>query len=247
MKKTLLASGVALAVSMASIASYADDNGFAAYENTAEIKTLKGGMTFGAASIVGGLLAGPIGFMIGGASGTLLGSELDKADKYDTAMLDVEKGNADLVELQAKVSMLQDQLHTSRQQQQQLNDVAMTNLEFQLLFHTGDDGLNPQTEKRLDELAEFLKRNSELSVRLHGYADPRGTDEYNNVLSMYRAINVQHALEKRGVDTSRIERRYYGADQSQSTKGDLDAYALDRKVTVEVYDQKNGVAVVDEL
>ena len=111
-------------------------------------------------------------------------------------------------------------------------------------WQTGNDSLSESIVQRLDDLADFLHKNPELNIRLHGHADPRGTDEYNNVLSMHRAINVQKQLESRGIDASRIERYFYGADQSVAAKGDFDSYALERRVTIQVFDPSGEVAVV---
>ena len=247
MKKTLLATSIALAVSTASIQTFAEEGYLDEIDSAGEITTIKKGATFGVASIIGGLLAGPIGVMAGGIGGSVLGDELDKADKYEVAIDENQQAREKLVNAQVEMAALKEQLHIARQQQHQLHALAMTNLEFQVLFHTGTDNVNQYTLKRLDELAAFLKRNPELNIRLHGYADPRGTDEYNNVLSMHRAINVQQALENRGVNATRIERLSYGSDKSQATKGDLDAYALERRVSIEVFDpKKNGdVAIIE--
>ncbi|MFT5421684.1 MAG: outer membrane protein OmpA-like peptidoglycan-associated protein [Candidatus Endobugula sp.] len=252
MKNTLLATSLALAVSAASLSSYAEegysDQDYFEQENTSEITSVKGGVTFGAAAIIGGLIAGPIGIIVGSISGKFLGDELDKADGYDVAVAGIEHANMNLADATKKITALNVQLQVAQQQQYQMQALAMTNLEFQVLFHTGNDNLNTYTLRRLDELATFLERNPDLSLRLHGYADPRGTDEYNNVLSMYRAINVQKALEARGIDVNRIERHAYGADQSKSAKNDLDAYALDRRVTIEVFkpEQKNSLLNKDD-
>ena len=59
--------------------------------------------------------------------------------------------------------------------------------------------------------------------------------EYNNVLSDQRALTVQTALEKSGIDSYRIERRAFGADKSQAINGDYEAYAMERRVDIEIY------------
>jgi outer membrane protein OmpA-like peptidoglycan-associated protein len=245
MKKILLASSIAAIISMTTITTHAEEGFPENDDNGAEIKTLKEGTTFGVASIIGGLLGGPIGFMVGGISGTFLAQELKKADDYAIASEQLHNTQQELVGVETEITALKEQLYLAQQQGAYLQNIALTGLKFQILFHTGNDNLNESTIKRIDELANFLQKNPELTIRLHGYADPRGTDEYNNVLSEHRAINVQQALENRGIDSSRIERRAYGADQSTAAKGNLDAYALERRVTIEVINQNDGVAIID--
>lgn len=244
MKKTVLTIAISIAVASSSISSIADDvdSELLIKEQTGNINNLKEGTVFGTAAIVGGLLAGPIGAIVGGIGGTIMGPELTKADQYEFTVKENQDLESQLTANQQKVSGLLQQLQLARQAQEQLQQMAISSLEFQVLFHTGNDSLDGNTVKRIDELSNFLERNPELSVRLHGYADPRGTDEYNNVLSMHRALSVQKALEERGIDATRIERRSYGSDQSQATKGDLDAYALERRVSIEVFNRNAGVA-----
>jgi outer membrane protein OmpA-like peptidoglycan-associated protein len=242
MKKTVLTTSLAIALNISAMSVIADDNFSSNEENLGNISTLKEGASFGIGSIIGGLVAGPIGVMAGAIGGVTLGQELVKADKYEEVNTQMDMANSELKANQLEIIALKNQLQIAQQQQIRLHELAMTNLEFQVMFRTGNDELNQYTQKKLDDLAAFLNENQELSIRLHGYADPRGTEEYNNVLSMYRAINVQNGLESRGVDPSRIERQYYGAEQSTAQKGDIDAYALERRVTIEVFNRNEGIA-----
>jgi outer membrane protein OmpA-like peptidoglycan-associated protein len=245
MKKSVLALSLVTALNLQSVPTFAEE-GLALHEESyGNISTIKEGTTFGLGAIVGGLVAGPIGVMAGAMTGATLGQELTKADKFDEVNLQMDVANSELKARQLEIIALKNQLHIAQQQKIRLHELAMTNLEFQVLFKTGNDELNQYTGKKLDELAEFLIQNQELSVRLHGYADPRGTEEYNNVLAMYRAENVKNSLQARGVDETRIETRSYGADQSKAQKGDLDAYALERRVTIEVFNRAEDLAIAN--
>jgi len=69
-------------------------------------------------------------------------------------------------------------------------------------------------------------------VCVAGYADPRGSDAYNNELSLRRAANVAAVLMSAGVSRERILIEAYGKSAAASADGDLDSYALERRVTV---------------
>jgi outer membrane protein OmpA-like peptidoglycan-associated protein len=71
-------------------------------------------------------------------------------------------------------------------------------------------------------------------VRIAGFADPRGSAAYNEELSMRRAHGVAAVLVAAGVPEERILIEAYGKAQSVAGEGDLDAYALERRVTVRV-------------
>lgn len=110
-----------------------------------------------------------------------------------------------------------------------------TQLQLEVMFDTGEDQLSTANRRALEVLARFLLEHSHLAVRLDGFADPRGTDEYNNVLSEYRARAVQEALMASGIAPERIERRAHGAGLTRATAGDYQSYALERRVDIHIY------------
>jgi outer membrane protein OmpA-like peptidoglycan-associated protein len=67
-----------------------------------------------------------------------------------------------------------------------------------------------------------------ITVRLDGYADPRGSDELNLKLSQARADAVRDLLLAAGVPGQALEVNAYG--KSQSTAVDVDGYAFERRV-----------------
>jgi len=69
-------------------------------------------------------------------------------------------------------------------------------------------------------------------VSVAGYADPRGSEAYNDELSLRRATNVAAVLTSAGVPRERILIEAHGKSADGNTDGDLDAYALERRVTV---------------
>lgn len=192
--------------------------------------------SFFASALTGAAAAGPVGFVIGALSGAYIGEQIKKAD---TMTITEQK----LADSQAQVAELQRQLLAANQHVRKMEQLALNSLQFQVLFHTGKDELTPRGLERLQALANFLNQNPQLHIRLDGHADPRGTDEYNNVLADYRSRNVAQQLVEAGVDTSRIERHYHGADQSTAPQGDAEAYAMERRVNIEVYNPKQPQAV----
>ena len=63
----------------------------------------------------------------------------------------------------------------------------------------------------LAELAEFLKRFSELQVDVEGHTDSTGPEDYNMGLSQRRAeAVVNYLVSQHGIDASRLEAKGYG-------------------------------------
>lgn len=79
-------------------------------------------------------------------------------------------------------------------------------------------------------LRTYMIDNPGVNVDLLGYADERGTEEYNQKLSQKRADAVADMLVKAGVDSSRLNAQGKGEDISID-KNTPEAYQLARRVT----------------
>ncbi|WP_028876308.1 OmpA family protein [Teredinibacter turnerae] len=183
---------------------------------------------FTTATIVGGVAGGPVGFFLGALSGAYLGEQNKNHERNKTALKEAETS---LTSSRNEVAMQQRVIAKMQKQVEQP-------IEFLVYFPTGEDALSHQDSQRIQSLANYMTDNPSLRVRLDGFADPRGTDDYNNVLSEERARSVVDALVARGIDSRRIEYQAHGASMSMATAGDKDAYALERKVRIEVYSPK---------
>ncbi len=205
-----------------------------------ETKTgLKQAGVFSSAAILGAAAGGPLGLILGAMGGAYLGEQIEKADNTALIQQEISESNMYITQLKNQLAEFEEETTHS------ISDaLALDKLEFQILFHTGIDTLSTRGENRIATLANFLLEHPNLSIRLTGHADPRGTDEYNNVLSEHRAISVQQALENYGINTNRIERRAYGALQSSSSKGNYEAYAQDRRVDIEIFNSKPVESIV---
>jgi peptidoglycan-associated lipoprotein len=60
--------------------------------------------------------------------------------------------------------------------------------------------------------ADYMSMKSDLTVTVNGYADERGTREYNLALGERRAMAVKNALIAEGVSPSRISTVSFGED-----------------------------------
>ena len=99
-------------------------------------------------------------------------------------------------------------------------------------FRTGDDSITGQALSPLLKLGALAASLPAAQVSVAGYADPRGSDAYNDALSLRRATNVAALLASAGVPRERIHIEAHGKTEAGDASGDLDAYALDRRVAV---------------
>ncbi len=100
-------------------------------------------------------------------------------------------------------------------------------------FDTGKAQLQPGSDKTLGELAQVLKDNPSLRLRLVGHTDNQGADEANRSLSEARARAVVAALgTQQGIDAGRLEAQGQGASQPVAPNVSEDGRARNRRVEV---------------
>jgi len=104
--------------------------------------------------------------------------------------------------------------------------------EKRVYFATDSDHLSRPTRRHLEQLARRYRKQRNFRIVLSGYADERGTDDYNMALSQRRAAMVGRYLRSRGVPRAVIEIRYYGEVRRPGSKGDKKTWADNRRVTI---------------
>jgi peptidoglycan-associated lipoprotein len=89
--------------------------------------------------------------------------------------------------------------------------------------------LSDQVKKTLAEHADYLKQNSALAITIEGYADDRGSAEYNLSLGEKRAQEVRRFLADSGV-TNALTVISYGEDRPVCTERNETCYTKNRRV-----------------
>lgn len=70
--------------------------------------------------------------------------------------------------------------------------------------------LRPESETALDEIAQMLRENPNVTIELGAHTDRKGSDEYNIKLSERRAQSVIDYLTEAGISADRLEPKGYG-------------------------------------
>ena len=191
------------------------------------------GMVTGLA--VGAVAAGPVGAVVGLAAGAMLGDRYHRQQKSAAELsADLDKSEAERARLAHDLIELNTSLAAARAHETRLAETLQQSqaLGLDVSFRTDDDGLGEPALAPLLKLGALAASIPDSLVRIAGYADPRGSDAYNDGLSLRRAQAVAAALTSAGVPAGRIIIEAHGKSESQSEPGDLDGYAFDRRVTV---------------
>ncbi|MDB4582640.1 OmpA family protein [Draconibacterium sp.] len=190
--------------------------------------------------------AGPVGFILGGIGAGWMVDQVAAADELAVTEQVLVDTQADLASAYTELDQVNADLAMVQQEQEQFAKLALEQLQLEMLFKTNDSRLTAGGENRLALLATFLKRNTGLTVRIEGYADPRGDSASNMALSLARAERVAQQLLDSGVASNRMTVSAHGESQALAIEGDTDAYALDRRVHIAL-DQGAGHRQVAEV
>ena len=191
---------------------------------------------------VGAAAGGPIGAVIGAAAGGLMGDRYHREKQTAKALSsDLGRSEAERVRLAANVTELNGSLAESRTYGAQLEQTvsAVDAVGMDVSFRTDDTSIKVEDMGPLLKLGALAATVPDAKIRVAGFADPRGDAAYNEALSQRRAEAVAAALVCGGMTRERLIIEAHGASESTSAAGDLDAYALDRRVTVRL---ERGVA-----
>jgi outer membrane protein OmpA-like peptidoglycan-associated protein len=184
---------------------------------------------------VGAAAAGPFGAVIGAAAGGLLGDHYQRQRQTAAELSsDLGRSEAERARLTDSVAQLNDSLGESRARGAQLEQTlaAVDEVGMELSFRTDDAAIKVEDLAPLLKLGALAAAMPDAKLRVAGYADPRGDPGYNDALSQRRAEAVAAALQSAGVPRERLIIEAHGCGESTSARGDRDAYALDRRVTV---------------
>ncbi len=82
---------------------------------------------------------------------------------------------------------------------------------------------------KITAVAEYLKANPTVAVRVEGNCDERGTEEYNRSLGERRALAGREQLIHLGIDSGRVDTLSFGEDKPANTGHSESAWKENRR------------------
>ncbi len=101
-------------------------------------------------------------------------------------------------------------------------------------FEYDQSRITSEAEQLLREKVEILRSNPDVTVRLEGHADERGSTEYNLALGQRRAESAKEFMVGFGIEPSRIRTISYGEERPLVDQSNERAWAQNRRVEVVV-------------
>ena len=126
-----------------------------------------------------------IGAAVGGATGAVIGRQMDKqAEEMKNKLPD------------AKV--------------ERVGEGIVVELNDKILFDFNRSDLTVQAMTNLKKAIEVLKKYPETNIEVQGHTDSKGSENYNQTLSVQRATNVSNYLAANGINASRLSVKGFG-------------------------------------
>jgi len=105
---------------------------------------------------------------------------------------------------------------------------------YGITFDSGKDVVKPESHATIKEIADVLKENPAVKIRITGHTDSDGNDNLNLDLSKRRAANVkQYLVSQFGIDASRIETDGKGETKPIASNDTAQNKAKNRRVEIE--------------
>lgn len=198
----------------------------------------KEGAGFSIGAIIGGLLAGPPGVIVGAASGGWFGNHKAESDRMIAAL--EKELNAKSIELAYQQNEL---ANTKAKFQEEFKQVVLSNeirsleklsqgISYVIYYKTNDVEIQNEVLPRIQQLANLVKPYPQIKIQIEGYADFRGSENYNLNLSKKRIESVRSEFLKAGIPNKRLQTHAYGEYRAMAKEGDKEAYVFDRRVTI---------------
>jgi len=126
-----------------------------------------------------------IGAAVGGGAGAIIGRQMDKQAE------EIEKSVPD-----AKV--------------ERVGEGIIVEFNGNVLFGFDQSNLTADANTNLDKLVTVLNKYPDTDIEIQGHTDSKGSESYNQKLSVRRATEVSAYLEGKGIKTNRVNIKGFG-------------------------------------
>lgn len=113
----------------------------------------------------------------------------------------------------------------------------VTKIEFvaeAIYFEFDSSDLSINAPRILNDMADHMRLNPSLDLRIQGHCDERGTDAYNMELGKRRAESAKMFLVGLGISSDRLDSISYGESRPNSMEHNEAAWAKNRRVEFEM-------------
>ena len=100
---------------------------------------------------------------------------------------------------------------------------------YPIYFDFDKSELRNDSRDTLSELAQWMKNNPSVDIRIDGHCDERGSNEYNLALGETRAASAKKYLVYLGVSPDRLETMSYGEEKPSCSESTESCWSKNRR------------------
>ncbi|MCD6292195.1 MAG: peptidoglycan-associated lipoprotein Pal [Deltaproteobacteria bacterium] len=100
---------------------------------------------------------------------------------------------------------------------------------YPIYFDFDRSELRSDSRNTLSELAQWMKNNPSVNLRIDGHCDERGSNEYNLALGETRADSARKYLVYLGVSPDRLETMSYGEEKPACNESSETCWSKNRR------------------
>lgn len=101
--------------------------------------------------------------------------------------------------------------------------------DFTIYYNFDDATVLPSEFENLNAVAQYMKENPALNIRVEGHCDERGTAAYNTALGQSRANSARDYLVDSGINADRLSTLSWGEEKLASLGTTADDHAQNRR------------------
>jgi outer membrane protein OmpA-like peptidoglycan-associated protein len=146
-----------------------------------------------------------VGATVGGAVGAVIGNEMDK--QAEEIKRQVPDANVERV-----------------------GEGIIVEFNSNILFGFDQSNLSDEARTNLDKLVTVLNTYAETNIEIQGHTDSRGSEAYNQNLSVQRAGAVSNYLAQRGISRNRLTTKGFGENAPRYDNDTDEGRRLNRRV-----------------
>jgi peptidoglycan-associated lipoprotein len=122
----------------------------------------------------------------------------------------------------------------AREAASRVTEAAKATLTEMIFFEYDQADISAEAQDVLNKKVAILRANPNVTLRVDGHADERGTVEYNLALSLRRANAVRDYMTGFGIDVSRLEVTGFGEERPLDPSSGESAWAKNRRAEFQV-------------
>jgi len=100
---------------------------------------------------------------------------------------------------------------------------------YPIYFDFDKFALRKDSRETLSELAQWMKNNPSVDIRIDGNCDERGSNEYNLALGENRASSAKKYLIYLGISPDRLETMSYGEEKPSCSESNESCWSKNRR------------------